>query len=199
MKQRLKRFYQEHVISELQQKFCYQNVHQIPQIDKIILNRGLGATAQNTEMLQSSLIELTKIATQRVVITRAQKAVASFKIREKMPVGVKVTLRGERIYAFLDRLMNLALPRIRDFQGVSLYSFDGRGNYSLGLEEQLMFPEIQYDQVENLQGIDLSIVTTANINGDGCYLLKQLGMPFRERTEQVSYSLLQGRSSCIMS
>ena len=116
-----------------------------------------------------------------------------------MPVGVKVTLRGERIYAFLDRLMNLALPRIRDFQGVSLYSFDGRGNYSLGLEEQLMFPEIQYDQVENLQGIDLSIVTTANINGDGCYLLKQLGMPFRERTEQVSYSLLQGRSSCIMS
>jgi large subunit ribosomal protein L5 len=179
MAQRLKRFYQDHVIHDLQTRFHYQNVYTIPRLEKIVINRGLGEAMQHSAMLESFLSELRKIAVQRGVVTRARKAIAGFKIREKTPVGLKVTLRGERIYAFLDRIINLALPRIRDFQGVNPKSFDGRGNYSLGLEEQLIFPEISYDKINLLVGIDLSIVTTSRTNKEGLFFLKRIGMPFR--------------------
>jgi large subunit ribosomal protein L5 len=167
------------VIPQLCKQFQYRNIHQIPCTKKVIINQGLEEVAQNSKVLESSLLDLTTIAAQRRVVTRARKAIAGFKLREKTPVGLKVTLRGERIYAFLDRLINLALPRIRDFQGVSPRSFDGRGNYSLGLEEQLIFPEIRYDQVDQLLGIDLSIVNTSSDNKEGLFLLKRIGMPFR--------------------
>ena len=179
MRQRLKRFYQKKVISQLIKRFCYRNVHQIPSLKKIVVNRGLGEIAQNAKTLESSMLELTIISTQRGVITRARKAIAGFKIREKIPVGLVVTLRSEHIYAFLDRLVNLALPRIRDFQGLNSYSFDGRGNYSLGLNEQFMFPEIQYDQVDQFRGIDISIVTTANTNEESLILMKCFGIQFK--------------------
>jgi large subunit ribosomal protein L5 len=179
MKQRLKRFYYERVVSQLFETCHYKNVHQIPRLEKVVINRGLGEIAQNAKVLESSLRELAVIATQRGVVTQARKAVAGFKIREKIPVGLIVTLRNERIYAFLDRLLNLALPRIRDFQGVSLRSFDGGGNYSLGLEDQFIFPEIRYDHIDQLVGIDLSIVTSENKDRDGLALLKRIGIPFR--------------------
>jgi large subunit ribosomal protein L5 len=181
MVQRLKHFYQETVVTQLIKEFNYKNVHQVPILEKIVINRGLGEIAQNAKTLESSLSELAVIATQRGVVTRARKAVSGFKIREKIPVGLVVTLRGERIYAFLDRLVNLALPRIRDFQGVSPNSFDGQGNYALGLEDQFIFPEIRYDQINELHGIDVSIVNTANIDTEGFTLLNCLGIPFRNR------------------
>lgn len=177
MRQRLKRFYQEKVVSQLVKRFSYKNIHQVPRLKKIVINRGLGQSAQNAKALESSLLELTIIATQRGVVTRSRKAIAGFKIREKAPVGLVVTLRSKRIYAFFDRLVNLALPRIRDFQGVSPRSFDGRGNYSLGLSEQFIFPEIRYDQIDQLRGIDISIVTTSNTDKEGLLLLKSLGIP----------------------
>ena len=179
MRQRLKHFYQEQVVCQLYEQFKYKNIHQIPRLKKIVINRGLSSSTQNVNVFETSLLELTTIATQHGVITRARKAIASFKIREKIPVGLIVTLRGERIYAFLDRLINLALPRIRDFQGVGLHRFDGIGNYSLGLYEQLMFPEIRYDQINQLQGIGLSIVMTSQIEKESLALLKRLGMPFK--------------------
>jgi large subunit ribosomal protein L5 len=179
MKQRLKRFYQKYSIPQLCKKFSYKNIHQIPRLKKIVINQGLEEVSQNNKILESSLLELTTIAAQRSVVTRSRKAIAGFKIREKTPVGLKVTLRGERMYAFLDRLINLALPRIRDFQGVSPKSFDSRGNYSLGLEEQLMFPEVSYDQIDLLLGIDLSIVTTSLTDKESLFLLKRVGIPFQ--------------------
>nr|BBI28662.1 fusion protein of ribosomal protein L5 and ribosomal protein S8 [Dinophyceae sp. MRD-151] len=179
MRQRLKRFYREYVIPQLYKQFQYRNIHQVPYAKKVIINQGLEEINQNSKILEPALLELTTIAAQRGVVTRARKAIAGFKIREKTPVGLKVTLRGERIYAFLDRIINLALPRIRDFQGVNPKSFDGRGNYSLGLEEQLIFPEISYDNVDLLVGIDLSIVTTSCNNKEGLFFLKRIGMPFR--------------------
>jgi large subunit ribosomal protein L5 len=179
MRQRLKRFYNDHVVSQLRKQFIYRNVYQVPRLEKIVINRGLGETTQNAKILESSLFEITTISTQRGVVTRSKKAIAGFKIREKRPVGLIVTLRGERIYAFLDRLINLALPRIRDFQGVKVQSFDGRGNYNFGLREQLIFPEIQYDQIDQLRGIDISIVTTAWTDDEGLALLKALGIPFQ--------------------
>lgn len=182
MRQHLKYFYQKRVIPKLFEEFNYKNVYQVPRLEKIVINRGLGEIAQNAKILDSSLAELTIIVTQRGVVTRARKAIAGFKIRENIPVGLKVTLRGERMYAFLDRLMNLALPRIRDFQGVSVKSFDGRGNYSLGFKEQLIFPEIRYDQINQLCGINLSIVTTSNTDEERLSLLKRLGMPFQNRS-----------------
>lgn len=181
MTQRLKRFYRDTVVPQLRQQFQYKNQHQVPRVEKIVINRGLGDASQNAKLLESSLSELSLIATQRGVVTRSRKAIAGFKIREKMPVGLTVTLRGERRYAFLDRLRNLALPRIRDFQGVSPKSFDGHGNYSLGLEEQLMFPEINYDQIDQLRGMDISIITTCRTDEEGHALLKSMGMPFRAR------------------
>jgi len=178
MRQRLKHFYHDQVTRKLCEQFHYQNIHKIPRLEKIVINRGLGSVAQNSKALELSLSELTIITGQCGITTRARKAIAGFKIRESIPVGLKVTLRGRRIYAFLDRLINLALPRIRDFRGVNPKNFDGRGNYSLGLDEQLIFPEICYDQIDQLCGLDLSIVTTAHTDKERQFLLKMLGIPF---------------------
>lgn len=181
MSQRLKTYYQDTIVPKLKEQFSYTNIHQVPKVTKIVVNRGLGEASQNSKALESSLNELAIITGQKPVITRAKKAIATFKIRQGMPVGVMVTLRAERMYAFLDRLISLALPRIRDFRGVSPKSFDGRGNYSIGIKEQLIFPEIDYDTIEQIRGMDISIITTANSDEEGRALLKEMGMPFREK------------------
>jgi large subunit ribosomal protein L5 len=178
---RLKTYYQETIVPKLKEQFSYTNVHQVPKVTKIVINRGLGEASQNAKALESSLSELATISGQKPVVTRAKKAIAGFKIREGMPVGAMVTLRGEKMYAFLDRLISLALPRIRDFRGVSPKSFDGRGNYSLGVREQLIFPEIEYDSIDQIRGFDISIITTANTDEEGRALLKEMGMPFRNK------------------
>ena len=175
----LKTRYQETIVPKLTEQFGYTNIHQVPKVVKITVNRGLGEASQNAKALESSLNELATITGQKPVVTRAKKAIAGFKIREGMPVGVMVTLRSARMYAFLDRLINLALPRIRDFRGISPKSFDGRGNYSLGVREQLIFPEIDYDSIDQIRGMDISIITTANTDEEGRALLKEMGMPFR--------------------
>lgn len=177
---RLKTLYLDTAVPKLQEQFKYKNVHEIPKVTKVSVNRGLGEASQNAKALERSLEELAVITGQRPVVTRAKKAIAGFKIRQGMPVGVMVTLRGERMYAFLDRLVNLALPRIRDFRGVSPKSFDGRGNFTLGLREQLIFPEVDYDSIDQIRGMDISIITTAKTDEEGRALLKVLGMPFRE-------------------
>ncbi|MDY6804661.1 MAG: 50S ribosomal protein L5 [Cyanobacteriota bacterium] len=179
MTEQLKNLYLEKIVPKLMEDFKYTNIHQVPKAIKVTVNRGLGEASQNAKALDSSLRELSTITGQKPVVTRAKKAIAGFKIREGMPVGVMVTLRSERMYAFLDRLINLALPRIRDFRGVSPKSFDGRGNYSLGLREQLIFPEIEYDSIDQIRGMDISIITTANNDSEGRALLKEMGMPFR--------------------
>nr|YP_010231217.1 ribosomal protein L5 [Nephroselmis pyriformis]QSV37286.1 ribosomal protein L5 [Nephroselmis pyriformis] len=186
MVQRLKTFYLNSVRPRLEQEHHYTNPHQIPLVTKVVINRGLGDTGQNSQAVDACLDELSQIAGQRGVITRSKKAIAGFKIREEMPVGVSVTLRGERMYGFLDRLINLALPRIRDFQGVSPRSFDGHGNYSLGLEEQLMFPEIDYDAIDRVRGMDISIVTSSTTDQEGLSLLRELGMPFRMSSKDLA-------------
>ena len=178
---RLKTYYQETITPKLKEQLSYTNVHQIPKVTKVVINRGLGEASQNAKALESSLSELAIISGQKPVVTRAKKAIAGFKIREGMPVGAMVTLRGEKMYAFLDRLISLALPRIRDFRGVSPKSFDGRGNYSLGVKEQLIFPEIEYDSIDQIRGFDISIITTANTDEEGRALLKEMGMPFRNK------------------
>lgn len=179
MTQRLKTLYQDTIVPKLQEQFSYTNIHQVPKVTKITVNRGLGEASQNAKALESSLNELAIITGQKPVVTRAKKAIAGFKLRQGMPVGVMVTLRSERMYAFLDRLISLALPRIRDFRGISPRSFDGRGNYSLGIREQLIFPEIDYDSIDQVRGMDISIITTANTDEEGRALLKEMGMPFR--------------------
>jgi large subunit ribosomal protein L5 len=179
MTQRLKKKYLETISPKLLDKFKYKNIHEIPQIQKIVINRGIGDASQNNKILESSLKELGMISGQKGIVTRSKKAIAGFKIREKVPVGVSVTLRGERMYGFLDRLIHLALPRVRDFQGISRKSFDKNGNYSLGLEEQLMFPEIEYDKIDQIRGMDISIVTTAQNQEEGLALLKEFGLPFK--------------------
>ncbi|MEM9946319.1 MAG: 50S ribosomal protein L5 [Cyanobacteria bacterium P01_D01_bin.36] len=176
----LKTLYLEKAVPKLTEQFGYTNPHQIPKLAKVTVNRGLGEASQNAKALESSISELAVITGQRPVVTRAKKAIAGFKIREGMPVGVKVTLRSARMYAFTNRLINLTLPRIRDFRGVSPRSFDGRGNYTLGLREQLIFPEVEYDSVDQIRGMDITIVTTANSDEEGRALLKELGMPFRD-------------------
>ncbi|GET42939.1 50S ribosomal protein L5 [Microseira wollei] len=181
MTQRLKSQYQETIVPKLMEQFKYQNIHQVPKLVKVTINRGLGEAANNAKALESSLTEIATIAGQKPVVTRAKKAIASFKIRQGMPVGIMVTLRGDRMYAFLDRLINLALPRIRDFRGISPKSFDGHGNYSLGIREQLIFPEIEYDRIDQIRGMDISIITTANTDEEGRALLKEMGMPFRDQ------------------
>ena len=181
MSQSLKTRYQETIVPKLKEQFGYTNIHQVPKVIKITVNRGLGEASQNAKALESSLSELATITGQKPVVTRAKKAIAGFKIREGMPVGVMVTLRSARMYAFLDRLINLALPRIRDFRGISPNSFDGRGNYSLGIREQLIFPEIDYDRIDHIRGMDISIITTASTDEEGRALLKEMGMPFRNR------------------
>lgn len=176
----LKETYNNNIVPKLTEQFSYSNIHQVPKVSKIIINRGLGEASQNAKALESSLNELATITGQKPVVTRAKKAIAGFKIRQGMPVGVMVTLRGDRMYAFLERLINLALPRIRDFRGISPRSFDGRGNYSLGVREQLIFPEIDYDSIDQIRGMDISIVTTANSDEEGRALLQEMGMPFRK-------------------
>ena len=179
MTQRLKNQYVKTIVPKLMEQFKYKNIHEVPKIEKIVINRGLGSASQNQKMVDSALKELGMIAGQKGIITRSKKAIAGFKIREKMPVGVTVTLRGERMYGFLDRLINLALPRVRDFQGINPKSFDKNGNYSLGLEEQLMFPEIEYDKIDQIRGMDISIVTTSQKQEEGLALLKEFGLPFK--------------------
>ncbi|NEQ49912.1 MAG: 50S ribosomal protein L5 [Leptolyngbya sp. SIO3F4] len=180
MAEQLKDFYNTKVVPKLMEQFEYKNVHQVPKVLKVTVNRGLGEASQNAKALEASVSEVGVITGQRPVITRAKKAIAGFKIRQGMPVGVMVTLRSERMYAFLNRLINLVLPRIRDFRGVSPKSFDGRGNYTLGLREQLIFPEVDYDKVDQVRGMDITIVTTAKTDEEGRALLKELGMPFRD-------------------
>lgn len=179
MTQRLKIQYIQTIVPKLFEQFKYTNIHEVPQIKKIVINRGIGDASQNNKILESSLKELGLIAGQKGVVTRSKKSIAGFKIREQMPVGVSVTLRGDRMYGFLDRLIHLALPRVRDFQGISPKSFDKNGNYGLGLEEQLMFPEIEYDKIDQIRGMDICIVTTANNQEEGLALLKQFGLPFK--------------------
>jgi large subunit ribosomal protein L5 len=176
----LKATYQEKIVPKLMEQFSYSNIHQVPKLVKITVNRGLGEASQNAKALEASVAEIATITGQKPVVTRAKKAIAAFKLREGMPVGVMVTLRSDRMYAFMDRLVNLALPRIRDFRGISPKSFDGRGNYTLGLREQLIFPEIEYDSIDQIRGMDISIITTANTDEEGRALLKELGMPFRD-------------------
>ena len=179
----LKKRYVEDVIPALKEKFNYQNVHQIPKLEKVVINMGVGEAVQNAKILDGAVEELTKIAGQKPVVTRAKKSIATYKLRAGMPIGCMVTLRGEKMYDFLQKLINVTLPRIRDFRGVSAKSFDGRGNYSLGIKEQLLFPEIKYDDVSVVKGMNISIITTANTDDEARELLAQLGMPFRKRKE----------------
>ena len=180
MAEQLKEKYNKEVVPKLMEQFEYTNIHQVPKLTKVTVNRGLGEASSNAKALEASISEIATITGQRPVVTRAKKAIAGFKIRQGMPVGVMVTLRSERMYAFLNRFVNLVLPRIRDFRGVSPKSFDGRGNYTLGLREQLIFPEISYDSIEQIRGMDITIVTTATTDEEGRALLKELGMPFRD-------------------
>ncbi|NUU74130.1 50S ribosomal protein L5 [Paenibacillus xylanilyticus] len=178
MASRMKERYLQEIAPALMQKFNYTTVMQVPKIEKIVINMGVGDAVQNSKVLDSAVNDLQLIVGQKPVITRAKKSIAGFKLRENMPIGVKVTLRGERMYYFLDKLFNVTLPRVRDFRGVSSKAFDGRGNYTLGLKEQLIFPEIEYDKVDKVRGMDIVIVTTAKTDEESRELLTQLGMPF---------------------
>jgi large subunit ribosomal protein L5 len=177
---RMKQKYNEIVVPQLQEQFSYTNIMQVPKVTKIVINRGLGEAAQNAKALDSSIKEIATITGQKPVVTRAKKAIAAFKLRAGVPVGMTVTLRANKMYEFLDRLVSIALPRIRDFRGVSPKAFDGRGNYTLGLKEQLIFPEIEYDQIDKIRGMDITICTTAQNDEEGRALLAALGMPFRK-------------------
>jgi large subunit ribosomal protein L5 len=177
---RLKETYQNEIAAAMQAKFGYKNVMQIPKLDKIVINMGVGEAKENSKTLDSAVKDLEIIAGQKVVVTRAKKSVANFKIREGMPIGCKVTLRGDKMYEFADRLINLALPRVRDFRGVSADAFDGRGNYALGIKEQLIFPEIEYDKVDKVRGMDVIFVTTAHTDEEARELLRLFGMPFKK-------------------
>ena len=175
---RLEKIYREKVVPVLQKEFNYSSSMQLPGIEKISLNIGLGAASQNNKLMEEAVAELTAIAGQKAVVTRAKKSIASFKLREGMPIGAKVTLRGDKMWEFLDRLFNVALPRVRDFRGISANAFDGRGNYALGVKEQLIFPEIEYDKIDKIRGMDIVICTTANTDEEARELLKLIGAPF---------------------
>ncbi len=179
MASRLKEKYQKEVVPALQKEFNYSNPMQVPGIYKVVVNIGMGEAIQNAKAMDAAVSDLASITGQRPVITRAKRSVAAFKLREGMQIGIMVTLRGDRMYYFLDKLMNVALPRLRDFQGVSPEAFDGGGNYTLGLREQLVFPEIDYDKVDKVRGMEVSIVTTARSDEEGRQLLRLMGMPFR--------------------
>ncbi len=178
MIQRLRTVYKDGIIPKLKEKFIYNNINQIPSVTKVIINRGLGQSHQTAKSFDYFLDELAIITGQKGTITYSKKAIANFKLRRKSPIGVSVTLRGEKMYAFLDRLINLALPRVRDFRGLNKDSFDGYGNFSLGLNEQLMFPEIDYDKITSICGMDISIVMSSKTNEESLFLLKELGVPF---------------------
>ena len=178
MATRLQEKYTSEAVKGLMEKFNYKNVNEIPKVEKVVINIGCGDAVTNSKAIDSAVEDLTVISGQKPLITKAKKSIAAFKLREGMPIGVKVTLRGNRMYEFLDKFMNLALPRVRDFRGVNPQSFDGRGNYAIGLKEQLIFPEIDYDKVEKVRGMDVIIVTTAKTDEEARELLKLLGMPF---------------------
>lgn len=175
---RLKETYNNEIVNAMMKKFGYKNVMQVPKLNKIVINMGVGEAKDNAKVLESAVKDLETITGQKAVLTRAKKSVANFKIREGLAIGCKVTLRGEKMYEFMDRLVNLALPRVRDFRGINPNSFDGRGNYALGIKEQLIFPEIEYDKVDKVRGMDIIFVTTAKTDEEARELLKQFNMPF---------------------
>ncbi len=175
---RMREFYNNEVVPALIKKFSYKNIMEVPKIDKIVINMGVGEAKDNPKVLESAVADLTTISGQKPIITKAKKSIANFKIREGMPIGCKVTLRGNKMYDFADRLISLALPRVRDFRGVTANSFDGRGNYALGIKEQLIFPEISYDKIDKVRGMDIIFVTTAKTDEEAKELLTLLGMPF---------------------
>ncbi len=177
---KLKERYREETKSKLKEKFGYKNNHQVPEVVKIVINMGLGQAVQNSKILDSAIRDLTKIAGQAPVVTKAKKSIATYKLRQGMSIGALVTLRGDKMYHFLQKLLCVALPRIRDFRGVSRKSFDGRGNYSLGINDQLLFPEIKYDEIDHTLGMNITIVTTANTDEEALALLEELGMPFKK-------------------
>ncbi len=176
---RLKEYYQKTVIPEMMKKFKYQNIMEVPRLEKIVLNMGVGEAIQNIKILDGAVQELAMISGQKPVITKAKKSIATFKLRKGMPIGCTVTLRRERMYEFYDRLVNVALPRIRDFRGIPPNSFDGRGNFAMGIREQFIFPEIEYDKIEKVKGLNIVVVTTAKTDDEARYLLALMGMPFR--------------------
>jgi len=175
---RLKEQYQDQVFNTLKEKFQYTNVMEVPKLEKVVINMGLGEAKDNAKLLETAVEELAIISGQKPVVTKARKSIANFKVRAGNPVGVKVTLRGDRMYEFVDKLFNIALPRVRDFRGVNRKSFDGRGNYALGIKEQLIFPEINYDKVDKIKGMDIIFVTSAKTDEEALELLKLMGMPF---------------------
>lgn len=177
---RLKETYQNEIVDAMTKKFGYKNVMQVPKLAKIVVNMGIGEAKENSKILDTAMAELETITGQKAVTTKAKNSIANFKLREGMPIGCKVTLRGDKMYEFLDRLVNLALPRVRDFRGVNPNSFDGRGNYALGIKEQLIFPEIEYDKVDKVRGMDVIVVTTAETDEEARELLTQFGMPFKK-------------------
>jgi large subunit ribosomal protein L5 len=176
----LRDLYRQDVVPAMMKEFGYDNLLQVPKIEKVVINMGVGEATQNADALEAAVSDLTIISGQRPVITRAKRSISAFKVRAGMNVGCKVTLRGERMYDFLEKLFNVVLPRVRDFRGVSPDGFDGRGNYSMGLKEQLIFPEIEYDKVSKIRGMNITVTTTARTDEEGRYLLKSLGMPFRQ-------------------
>ena len=175
---RLREFYEAEIIEAMTKKFSYKNVMAVPKLDKIVINMGVGEAKDNAKVLDGAVKDLTIISGQKPLVTKAKKSVAAFKLRQGMPIGCKVTLRGDRMYEFADRLINIALPRVRDFRGVKANSFDGRGNYTMGIKEQLIFPEIEYDKVEKVRGMDVIVVTTAKTDEEARELLRLFGMPF---------------------
>ena len=175
---RLKEQYQSEIVDAMIKKFGYKNIMEVPKLDKVVINMGVGEAKDNAKLLESAIADMEKIAGQKAVVTRAKNSVANFKIREGMPIGCKVTLRGEKMYEFVDRLINLSLPRVRDFRGVNPNAFDGRGNYALGIKEQLIFPEIEYDKIDKVRGMDVIFVTTAKTDEEARELLTQFNMPF---------------------
>ena len=177
---RLKEIYKSEIMDAMQKKFGYKNVMEIPKLEKIVINMGLGDCKDNPKGLEAAVGDLTTISGQKPVVTKAKKSIANFKVREGMNIGAKVTLRGERMYQFMDKLMNVALPRVRDFHGVSAKAFDGRGNYALGIREQLLFPEIEYDKVDKIRGMEMIFVTTAHTDEEARELLRLMGMPFEQ-------------------
>jgi large subunit ribosomal protein L5 len=179
MMSNLKEFYQENIVPELIETFKYKNIMQVPKLEKIVLNMGLGEAIHNIKLIDSAVEELRMIAGQQPVVTRAKKSIAAFKLREGMPIGCRVTLRRTRMYDFFSKLVNIALPRVRDFRGISGKAFDGKGNYSLGIREHIIFPEVDYDKIDKIKGLNVSVVTTAGTDEEGKALLKLLGMPFR--------------------
>ena len=175
---RLKEQYQNEIVDAMIKKFGYKNIMEVPKLDKVVINMGVGEAKDNAKLLESAIADMEKIAGQKAVVTRAKNSVANFKIREGMPIGCKVTLRGEKMYEFVDRLINLSLPRVRDFRGVNPNAFDGRGNYALGIKEQLIFPGIEYDKIDKVRGMDVIFVTTAKTDEEARELLTQFNMPF---------------------